>query len=440
MAWVDASVGIAGDMLLGALIDAGADLVVVQTCIDAVIPGTVRLHATGTSRAGMRATKVEVALVALDQEHRRWTEIRERLTAARLPSRTRQWALAVFGALAEVEARAHGVGVEQVHFHEVGAWDSIADIVGVCAALEDLGVDEVVVSRIGVGSGTTVAAHGRMPVPVPAVLGLLTGWAIDAVGEGELATPTGAALASTLASRQGPIPAMRIIGTGVGAGAKDVPGRANVVRVVLGRTLESPSGASGPRSGLDESSMTVLEANVDDLDPRVWPSVLGSLLEEGAADAWLTPITMKRGRPAHVLSVLVHDVDAGRLRDLVLTTTSTIGVRATSVRRWALPRGWVSASVEGQRVRLKVAHRAGLVVHATPEFRDVEAAARALTRPVRDLLEAAVAVAEGLGLTPGAPVPSLDAEFEPHSDVDPDSDPDSDSDVDPDSDPERPSR
>ncbi len=403
-AWLDLSAGVAGDMLLAALVDAGAPLDRVQSAVDAVVPDTVRLVATPVQRAGMRALKVDVELLVEDQHHRSWSTIRERLTAATLDGPTRRRALATFAALAEAEARVHGVTADEVHFHEVGAWDSIADVVGVCAALSELGIAHVTASRLALGSGTVRAAHGRIPVPVPAVLELLHGWDVTSGGDGELATPTGVALATTLASDQGPLPALQVAAHGVGAGSKDVPDRPNVVRVVIGRAAE-PSMGVETDDGLSVSEMVLLEANVDDLDPRVWPTVIDGLLDAGAADAWLASILMKRGRPAQVVSVLtVPDRSAG-LRDLLLARTSTIGVRETRVHRWALARGWVDVDVDGQRVGVKIAHRAGRVVTATPEFRDVEAAASVLGRPVRDVLTRAAAEGVACGLTAGSPVP-----------------------------------
>ena len=440
-AWVDASAGVSGDMLLAALVDAGASLEVVRSAVEAVIPATVRIEAADAMRAGMRALKVDVALAAPDLSHRSWSDIRRLVDGAALDPGVRAKALAAFEALAHVEAGIHGVEVDDVHFHEVGAWDSIADVVGVCAAVEDLAVDALVASVIGVGSGSVQGAHGRIPVPVPAVLGLATGWALDSVGDGELATPTGVALLTTLASRQGPLPRMRVDAVGVGAGTEDVPGRPNVVRVVVGSTMPAaieggnmmpaaieggnmmPAAIEGgntastaqDNAGLEESAMVVLETNVDDLDPRVWPSVLATLIDQGAADAWLTPILMKKGRPAHVLSVLAHAADAPALKDTVLSHTSTIGVRQTNVQRWAMPRVWVDVDVEGQRLAVKVAHRHGRIVHATPEFADVEAAAAALVRPVRDVLELAVAAAVHVGLVPGALAPSMESSLPEHT-------------------------
>ncbi|WP_347350751.1 nickel pincer cofactor biosynthesis protein LarC [Intrasporangium sp.] len=409
VAWVDASAGLAGDMLLGALLDLGADLGAIQRWVDAVVPGTVRISVTEARRAGLRAAQAHVGLVAPDQHHRRWAEIRARIAGADLPERTTSRALAAFEALARVEGVAHGVAVDEVEFHEVGSWDSIADVVGVCAGLEDLGVDEVVVSRIAVGSGWVRGSHGRLPVPVPAVVGLARGWQVEAGGQGELATPTGMALVTTLASAQRPLPAMRLVGTGVGAGTREVEGRANVVRVVLGErvTGDEParSASAGGPPGLVERWMTLLEANVDDLDPRVWPTVIEALLAAGAADAWLAPVVMKRGRPAQVLSVLARPDDGPGLRDLVLSLTSTIGLRQSEVRRWELPRGWVTVEVEGREIGVKLAHRDGRVVQATPEFRDVESAAETLGRPVRDVLDAARAAAVQAGLVSDAEVP-----------------------------------
>jgi uncharacterized protein (TIGR00299 family) protein len=406
VAWLDLSAGVAGDMLLAALVDAGADLDETQSAVDAVIPGTVRLTAREVQRAGMRALKVDVELLVADQHHRSWSTIRDRLVSAALDESTRRRALAVFSALAEAEARVHGVGVDEVHFHEVGAWDSIADVVGVCAALTSLGISDVTASTVAVGSGTVAAAHGRIPVPVPAVLELVRGWQVTSGGDGELATPTGVALATALATGQGALPPLQVTGSGVGAGTKDVPGRPNVVRVVLGRAVDGDAPSpSLPDDDLELAELVVLEANVDDFDPRLWPTVIDSLMDGGAADAWLTPIQMKRGRPAQLLSVLVDRGRATELRDLVLALTSTIGVRETAVRRWALPRGWAEVDVDGCRVGVKVAHRAGRVVTATPEFRDVQAAASALGAPLRHVLERAAAAAVEAGLVAGTPVP-----------------------------------
>jgi uncharacterized protein (TIGR00299 family) protein len=309
----------------------------------------------------------------------------------------------VFRRLAEVEATAHGEPVDEVEFHEVGAWDSIADVIGTCAALQLLGVEDVVATRLALGSGTVRTAHGVLPVPVPAVLGLVDGWSVEARGEGELATPTGVALVTTLATSQSDLPALEVSGSGVGAGSRDAAERPNVVRVVLGRRDAAGAGAVA-------QPMTVLEANVDDLDPRVWPTVLAALLDAGAADAWLTPILMKKGRPAHTLSVLGAASDVEGLREEIFRLTSTIGVREAVVYRRALERGWADVLVDEQPVAVKVAHRKGVVVRATPEFEDVARVAAELDRPVQDVLAAAVAATERDGLKAGV---SVTAELRP---------------------------
>jgi uncharacterized protein (TIGR00299 family) protein len=394
-AWVDATAGVAGDMLLAALVDAGAPLAMLQGAVDAVMPDTVRLASTPVSRAGMRATKVDVQPTANDQAHRSWRDIQALLEQADLAAQVREQARRVFQRLAEAEARVHGVAAGEVHFHEAGSWDSIADVVGVCAALDCLGVTSVSCSAVALGSGRVATSHGDLPVPVPAVLEMSAGWRVLSGGEGELATPTGMALLTALSQESCDVPDMSVRVVGVGAGTKDVPGRPNVVRVVLGDRTERPAPPDDP------VIMSVLETNVDDMDPRVWPTVLASLLDAGAADAWLVPIVMKKGRPAHTLAVLtpVHRRDA--LRRLIFELTSTIGVREAAVTRIALDRFWVPLPVAGGQVRLKVAHRGGEILHATPEFDDAAKVAAARSVPVRRVLEEAVAAAEREGFVPG---------------------------------------
>ncbi len=386
-------------MLLGALVDAGADLGAVQAAVDSVVPGAVRIERATVTRAGQRATKVDVAVLVEDPPHRRWASIRDLLAASALDRPTLDRALAVFGSLAEAEAHVHGVAAADIHFHEVGALDAIADVVGVCAALTDLRITGISGSEVAVGSGRIPGAHGDLPVPAPAVVQLAHGWQIFAGGSGELATPTGMALLTTLAAACEPLPPLRVIVTGVGAGGRDTPGRPNVTRVVIG----SPDAASPTRVG---ESMLVLEANVDDLDPRLWPGVLARLLDAGAADAWLTPILMKKGRPAHTVSVLCRPHQAASLHALLLAHTSTLGIRELSVRRHALARAWCDVEIDGGTVGIKLGHQGGVIVAATPEFETVTAVARRRGLPARTVLDAAIAAAAAAGLVVGAPLPS----------------------------------
>jgi uncharacterized protein (TIGR00299 family) protein len=393
--WVDARAGIAGDMLLGALLDAGASVAGMQAAVDAVMPGTVRIATESVRRAGMRATKASVEVLVEDLPHRHWLDIRSMLLAADLLPAVRDRALAVFSRLAQAEARAHGVDVEEVHFHEVGAWDSIADIVAVAAGMAELGVDRVTAGTVALGSGSVRTAHGEMPVPAPAVLELSAGWRVLAGGEGELATPTGMAVIAALAEACEDLPELVVEAVGVGAGTRDTPGRANVVRVVLG--VPAPA-----RSVPEAGDAVVLEANVDDLDPRLWPGVLSAVLAAGAADAWLVPILMKKGRPAHTLCVLAAPGLATDLQQRIFSLVPTLGVRATTVHRAALERLWRTVDVGGAAVRVKVGHARGVVVTATPELEDVVRAAAETGAAERTVLARAVAAAEAAGLTPGA--------------------------------------
>lgn len=382
VAWVDATAGVAGDMLLGALVDLGVAVEDLQRAVDAVIPDTVSLEAREARRCGQRATKIDVKLLKEDQPHRHATEILRLIDDAELHPDTRASARGVVEALASAEARAHGVDREHVHFHEVGAWDSIADIVGVCEGLR-LIAGQVAASPVTVGFGRIRAAHGDMPVPVPAVAELARGIPV-APGDvpGEAATPTGVALLGCLAGSFGTQPAGTIVGVGVGAGTRDPDGLPNVTRILL---IDAAEGWSGTNS--DTGTRVVVEANVDDLDPRLWPGVIRKLMAAGAADAWLSPILMKKGRPAHTVTVLVdpHRVDA--VCEVLFTATSTLGVRTSTVWRVGLDREIECVTVAGQRVRVKVARRGGAVVNRQPEFDDVAAAARALGITEAEMLE-----------------------------------------------------
>ncbi|GAB3274614.1 nickel pincer cofactor biosynthesis protein LarC [Kineosporia babensis] len=393
-AWIDASAGVAGDMLLGALIDAGASLDAVRQAVAAVIGDAVTIEASTVTRAGLRATYAQVALQQDDPPHRTWTTIQQMLTAAPLPAPVRDNALKVFAALAEAEGRVHGVPASDIHFHEVGALDSIADVVGVCAALNDLGVGSLSAGPVAVGSGRVRAAHGSIPVPVPAVVELAQGRRIQAGGDGELTTPTGMALIAALAPTDEDLPGIAIQKSGTGAGTKDFADRPNVTRVLLGK---SPSHS--------RSQAVQLEANIDDLDPRLWPGVLRHLMQTGADDAWLVPILMKKGRPAHQLTVLAHPTRADQLEKQILQHTSTLGVRRTTYTKRALARGWIDVPVDGSPLAVKIGHDQGLVLQVMPEFDAVAALAEELGWSERRVLAAAFAAAETFGWSIGSPPP-----------------------------------
>jgi pyridinium-3,5-bisthiocarboxylic acid mononucleotide nickel chelatase len=367
----------------------------VRAAVTCVVPGEVAVGIRTVHRAGLRATRVEVASAAADHPHRAWPDIRELLQTAALSAEVREPAVAVFARLAEAEAHVHGVDPDDVVFHEVGSWDAIADVVGVCAALADLGVVDLTVSPVALGSGRVAAAHGNLPVPAPAVLDLALGWSVVPGGAGEWTTPTGMALVRGLATRCGPLPPMVVGAIGVGAGSRDPSGHPNVTRVVLGEPV------AGPKEG-DTARMTVLETNVDDLDPRVWPTVLSALLEAGAADAWLVPILMKKGRPAHTLCVLASEAKGAAMRTAMFTLTGTLGVRETAVQRTTLGRDWLPIALPDGQVRVKVGLDNGVVTVVTPEFDDAAALARARGMPVRQVLDEALAEADARGLRSGA--------------------------------------
>jgi uncharacterized protein (TIGR00299 family) protein len=391
LAWFQCPSGASGDMLLGALLDAGAPLAAVQSALDAVGVEPIEVTVRTVQRGGLAATKADVR-AAEAVTARTWADVRGLLAEAALPEEVRGRALDVFTRLAAAEARAHRIAADDVHFHEVGALDAIADVVGVSAALHTLGVTAAACQGVALGSGTVRAAHGVLPVPAPAVAELLAEvgapvW--SGLADVELCTPTGAALLASVVTHWGPTPPGRIRSRGYGAGERELDGTPNLLGVLL---LE-PMGA--PEEGADDATQLVLAANVDDLDPRIWPVVLTRLLDAGAADAWITPIVMKKGRPAHTVTVLVGPAAAEAVRRVLFTETSTIGLREHEVTKRALQRHVVTVQVLGHPVRVKVAELHGEEVNAQPEFEDVAAAAEATGRPVKAMLAAALAAVHG---------------------------------------------
>jgi pyridinium-3,5-bisthiocarboxylic acid mononucleotide nickel chelatase len=381
--WLDLSAGASGDMLLGALVDAGVPLDVPAAAVAALPVEQIRLVTEQTARHGLGATRVHVH-VSESSTHRTWGDVRAMLIDAALSPAVRNGALAVFERLAVAEGRVHRASPEDVHFHEVGALDALADVVGVVAGFEHLQLSRLTASPIALGSGTASSAHGVVPIPGPAVLELLTGVPVVAGAvPAEMCTPTGAALLAARVDEWTALPAMRVGRVGVGAGGRDPIELPNVVRLVLG-TPDSTAAASP----------VVLETNVDDLDPRLWPGVLDALFSAGASDAWLTPIVMKKGRPAHMLSALCRPDAVGEVQAAVFATTSTIGMRIVPVGKTALERVASSVEVLGGTVGVKLAVSGGRVVNVSVEFEDVAALARELGLPVKEALRAATAAAE----------------------------------------------
>ena len=377
LAWFNCFCGVAGDMALGALLDAGADVDAVRDIVAGLgVPGW-KLVAEPTLRGGITATDVRVP-VAESGVVRTAAHILGLIGEADLPERVRRRALATFGALATVEARLHGRPVEQVHFHEVGGLDAIVDIVGTCAALEVLDVGEVHVGPIALGYGMIRGAHGHLPVPAPATAELLVG--APTFGSDvpyELTTPTGAALMAALATRFGAMPAMNVAAVGYGAGDRELADRPNVTQVVIGRS------AADLAAGQD---VQLLETNVDDVTGETLAYTVDRLLQAGAHDAWITPVVMKKGRPAHTVSALADPALAGRVARVMLAETGSLGVRAVTLQRWPQARALEEVRVDGLPVRLKVAPDRVKVEHA-----DAAAVAAETGRPLREVTELATA-------------------------------------------------
>jgi len=389
--YVDAFSGVSGDMLLGALLDAGLPEQDLRRCLDSVRVSGYELVVGSEIRKGLRAPRAEVRLAHAEHHHRGLSDIVALIEAADLPAPAGEWAKAVFSRLAEAEAKVHGSTPEEVHFHEVGAVDAIVDIVGTCAGLALLGVDRVAASPLPMGSGYVQAAHGRLPVPAPAVVELTRGIPIAECGEaGELTTPTGAAVLAALAASFGPMPAMVPRAVGYGAGARQGRQLPNVLRVVIGEPVEQ--GADGAQT--DE--VWLLEANLDDATGETLGAATQALFEAGALDVWLTPATMKKGRPGVVLASLAAENARGAVEKAIFTQTTTFGVRRRLLERTKLQREHVPVETRFGTVRIKVGRLGGRVVTALPEYEDCLGLAEERGVAFREVYDAARA-AHGRG-------------------------------------------
>ncbi|MDX6274271.1 MAG: pyridinium-3,5-bisthiocarboxylic acid mononucleotide nickel chelatase [Frankiales bacterium] len=387
VAWVDASMGVSGDMLLGALAHLGAFSDGAELRLFSSVPIEARGIVGTEDVNGLTAMCWRLEVSDDDPQLRRLADVLALTRDAAVPDAVKARAAAVFQRLAVAEGAVHGISPADVHFHEVGAADSIVDVLLSCLGLHTLGLDALVVSPISLGGGTIHVEHGELPVPGPAVLELLHGSQLLARGgpfDVELATPTGVALLAEWATGSGPMPAMQVERTGLGAGTRRFDDRANVLRLVLGESAQPSVGDA-----------LLLETNVDDLEPRLWPGVIAALLDAGASDAWLTPILMKKGRPAHTLSVLTAGEHADAVRAVVFTETSAIGLREREVRKHALERRTETVTVRGHEIRVKLALHEGRVVNAQPEWDDVAGAAAAHREvSAKQVLAEAIAAAQ----------------------------------------------
>jgi pyridinium-3,5-bisthiocarboxylic acid mononucleotide nickel chelatase len=432
IAYLDCFSGISGDMFLGALLDAGVPAELLEKTVQTLGVGA-RLEISRVNRSGISATKVDVyshgekdlpreefektresgvrsqelgpSIQALSHEThghehghghehshehghgRGLKEIREIIGAAKGISETaKSTAMAIFENLGAAEAKIHHVPVERVHFHEVGAVDAMVDIVCAAVGAEALQVEEWICSPLNVGGGTVVCAHGTFPIPAPATLELLKEAPVYSSGpQKELVTPTGAAIAKTLAARFAAFPSMNVRSTGYGAGTRDFASYPNVLRLTVG---ESGAEAHAPT----EEAIAVLEASIDDLNPQVFGYVIDRALTEGALDAFGTPLQMKKNRPGMLLTVLARRSDAERLAKLIFAETSTLGVRIRHEQRQALSRRWVSVQTRWGEVRMKVGSLNGSITNYAPEYEDCRKIAGEQHLPLKSVMQEAIRV------------------------------------------------
>lgn len=381
IAYVDLVAGASGDMLLGALVDAGLPFDRLRRALDALrLPG-FELKREQVMRGAFAATKVDV-VVADHATSRHLADIEAVLDAGDLAAPVRERARRIFRRMIEVEAGIHNISVEEAHLHELGALDTIVDVAGVLLGFDLLGVEEIVVSPVPLGRGTLKTSHGQMPLPAPATLALLQGAPVIGVEHPvETVTPTAAALLTELASRFGPIPAMRLASTGYGAGGRTMP-EPNILRILIGDAGE-------PQPDTSET-LLLLETNIDDMNPEVYGYVIERLLAEGALDAYLTPVVMKKSRPGIVLSVLCRPQDEAALRALIFAETTTLGIRSQRVARHALPRTFVEVETPYGAVQVKVC-RWGQTEKVAPEYEDCRRVAQSAGIPLQEVYQAALA-------------------------------------------------
>jgi pyridinium-3,5-bisthiocarboxylic acid mononucleotide nickel chelatase len=416
IAYLECFSGMSGDMFLGALVDAGVPPRVLEENVAALGLGA-RLEISRVVRSGISATKVDVWVEgekdsprdpeplhshenSHSQEHshshehehshshrhgRGLTEIRGIISEAAISESAKKTAIAIFEALGAAEAKIHDVPLETIHFHEVGAVDAIIDIVCAAVGAEALGVDEIICSSLNVGGGSVKCAHGTFPVPAPATVELLKGAPVYSSDlQAELVTPTGAAIVKVLARRFAAFPEMKIEKSGYGAGSRDFPGHPNVVRLVVGENVTALAAKTA------SETITVLEANLDDLNPQVFGYVIDRLLEEGALDAFAMPVQMKKNRPGTLLSVLCRPENAGKLTQLIFTETTTLGVRRREEVRQTLARRWENVHTQWGDVRIKIASMNGTVTNYAPEYEDCRRIAAERHVPLKTVMGEAV--------------------------------------------------
>jgi len=387
-AYLDCFSGISGDMFVGALLDVGLPLERLLAELKKIPLGSYEFERTRALRGHLVGTRVEIRVPG-KQPHRKLRDIEALIADSGLSTGVKEQTLKVFSRLAQAEGKLHNMPPEQVHFHEVGAVDAILDIVGTCIGLELLDISHLTCSPVNVGSGCVQAAHGTLPVPAPASLELLKDLPIYSSGvDGELVTPTGAALISTLATGFGPIPPMRVERIGYGAGAREIPGHPNLARLLLGESAEPVRVRDGAPG---DEVVSVIEANVDDMSPQLYGYFIDQALAAGALDVTCTPIQMKKDRPGILLSVLCTPEKGDALAQMLFEQTTTIGVRIYEARRQILERELVSIQTAYGTVKVKVARRDGKVLNVAPEYEDCQRLASEKGVPLKQVMIAAQA-------------------------------------------------
>jgi uncharacterized protein (TIGR00299 family) protein len=373
--------GISGDMCLGALLDAGAPFNSLKRDLKKLGLKGYTVSLSEEKRAGLRASKVTVNVRETTAGAKKLRDVRAIINGSSLTPTIKRKGLNVFQKIFEAEALVHGTTPGRTHLHELGAVDAMVDIMGTIICLDLLGIERVACSEINLGSGTVDTSHGTLPVPAPATTELLKGVPVYSEGRQELTTPTGAALMSSLAGSFGSMTAMRVEATGTGAGERDFPGRANVLRVLVGTTT------TGENS---DQNVTVIETNIDDMSPEVYGHVMDLLFEAGALDVWMTPVIMKKSRPAILLSAICQEHEAPALMEIILKETTTLGLRHYSAGRVTLERSTRRIKTVFGNIMVKDAFLGGRHIKSSPEYEDARRAARKHGVSLRDVMEAAI--------------------------------------------------
>lgn len=391
IAYFDCIGGASGDMILGAMLDAGLPEGALRNGLAQLNLPRLDLHCERVLKGGISAVKVDV-LVPEDVPERRLPEMVEIVERSSLSDPIRQQAITILRRLGEVEARIHAEPLDQVHLHELGGLDTIADVVGALVGVHDLGIEHIFCSALPLGSGFTSSSHGKLPLPAPATLALLEGAPV--VGrdiEVELVTPSGAALLTSLAEGYGAIPPMTLRATGYGAGSRDLP-FPNLLRLLLG---EPPSS-----TGLLTETLVQLETNIDDMNPQFYDHLMQRLFEAGALDVYLSQVQMKKNRPGTVVHVLGHPPDADDLAAILFAETSTLGIRRQVITRQALPRAVQTVDTPYGKVRVKVAEWSSGKYRAAPEYDDCHRLAVEHGVPLMEVHRAAQIAAEAFMVKP----------------------------------------